>query len=160
MSFEKQIYVASGSSDATPATGEVLLTATAPVPAKIVKVVASMATANDADTTFDVAVNGVVVLNEVATVATGAKKGVLKIDRVNVDSETIKVAQGKSHDATPPAGGNTTAPEPGVNYILPVFPQTTGLAEVEEGDIVTVAFGASVGDDDVVENVTVVFEKK
>lgn len=160
MTFEKQIYVASGASDATPAEGEVMLTATAPFPAKIVKVVTSTASENTTNpTTFDVSVNGVVVLNEVAGIAVGAKKGVHKVDRVNVDSEVIKVAQGQSHDATPSAGGNTAAPEPGVNYILPVYPQTTGLADVEEGDIVRVLVGASVGAA-AVDNVTVVFEKK
>lgn len=160
MTFEKQIYVASAATDATPVTGETALTAVAPFPAKIVKVVTGTAANNTTNpTTFDVAVNGVVVLNEVAGIAVGAKKGVHKLSTSDVSAVTIKNAQGRNDDATPPAGGNTTAPEPGVNYILPSFPEATGLADVAEGDIVTVLVGASVGAA-ALSNVTVVFEKK
>lgn len=160
MTFEKQVFVASGASDATPATGETVLTTTAPFPAKIVKVVTSTAANNTTNpTTFDVAVNGVVVMNEVAGIAVGAKKGVAKLAVSDVSSVTFKNAQGRNDDATPPAGGNTTAPNPGTNFILPSFPESTGLADVAEGDIVTVLVGASVGAA-AISNVTVVFEKK
>lgn len=146
MSFEKQIYVAGGPTDATPATGEVALTTVAPFDAAIVKVVTSTAANNTTNpTTFDVAVNGVVVLNEVAAIAVGAKKGVAKMSHAGITGS--------------PGGGNTTAPEPGVNYIYPSFPEPSVLASVSEGDIVTVLVGASVGAA-AISNVIVVFEKK